>query len=690
MKRITHLWLLIICLIGLCSEIALGQCGTYTTSGTFIVPPGVTSIVVECWGGGGGGGNSIANNSSGGGGGGGYASKTISVTAGQTFTYTVGNGGAANTDGEDSWFGTSTTVLAKGGKKGAQGTTAASGGNGGCSAGDCIGDVTRNGGKGGIGRGSGTGGGGGGGGAGSSGDGANGNLTASAGGAGGSGNLNGKGADGRTGSNGTNTNTANGYGGGGGGTRGAGNGSAGAGGAVKITCIYTVDNFTIETVVTNPSPLCLDQSGQVIIEVKNNSGANVGSGTSDYKIDYSWDNSTWTNNVNEVNSILNGGTQNYSFNVIVNTIGPRTIYIRIRKNSDGSIITVKTVTIYAVNCNPSANPDCTNATPITTNSTYVGNTGSFPNVGGGHWLNGVVSGSTVENIAYYQFVASNSMLHFTVCQPTCGALSGIQIYLFKTCGNQSSNVLSVRQICSSCGSLSYSQGPYTVSYTNNGGGCYSFTIGGLTVGDTYYWGVDGFEGASCDYSISFTSGVVLSVELTSFDGFPVQNGNQLKWQTDAEINNDYFELEATTDGINYRKVGRIKGAGTSNEQQNYELLDPTFDQITYYRLKQTNFDGTHTYLPIIMVNRGSNKDVMISPNPVANIMSVDLYIHQEGNYSFSFINTLGASVEKNFLLSKGENHVEIDLSEQLATGFYILRISDENEIIIHTSRFIKE
>ena len=71
---------------------------TFTVSGTFTVPCGVTSITVQCWGGGGGGagdGTDNASSSGFGGGGGGYVTNILSVTAGSTITYTVGTGGVA-------------------------------------------------------------------------------------------------------------------------------------------------------------------------------------------------------------------------------------------------------------------------------------------------------------------------------------------------------------------------------------------------------------------------------------------------------------------------------------------------------------------------------------------------------------------------------------------------------------------
>lgn len=111
---------------------------TFTSSGTFTVPAGVTSITLECWGGGGAGGGSesiYSGNSAGGGGGGGGYSKITNyhVIPGNTYSITVGVGGTGSTgndggDGGDSYFG-SNICLATGGKGGEANDGA--GGNGG-------------------------------------------------------------------------------------------------------------------------------------------------------------------------------------------------------------------------------------------------------------------------------------------------------------------------------------------------------------------------------------------------------------------------------------------------------------------------------------------------------------------------------------------------------------------------------
>ena len=97
---------------------------TYTTSGTWVAPAGVTSVTVECWGAGGaGGGNTTNADGAGGGGGGAYSIAVIAVTEGNTYTVTVGVGGTGvqggtGGTGGDSWFINTSTILAKGGTGG--------------------------------------------------------------------------------------------------------------------------------------------------------------------------------------------------------------------------------------------------------------------------------------------------------------------------------------------------------------------------------------------------------------------------------------------------------------------------------------------------------------------------------------------------------------------------------------------
>lgn len=93
----------------------------------------------------------------------------------------------------------------------------------------------------------------------------------------------------------------------------------------------------------------------------------------------------------------------------------------------------------------------------------------------------------------------------------------------------------------------------------------------------------------------FTGGeiVALPVELLSFQGQREGQQVRLDWTTSVEINNDYFEVEHSTDNIYFEPVGQVQGQGNSQSAHAYTLRHSRpVSGINYYRLKQVDFDGS--------------------------------------------------------------------------------------------------
>jgi hypothetical protein len=122
-----------------------------------------------------------------------------------------------------------------------------------------------------------------------------------------------------------------------------------------------------------------------------------------------------------------------------------------------------------------------------------------------------------------------------------------------------------------------------------------------------------------DYS-PFTLGsiignVPLPITLVEFNASPHQNNIMTNWTTSAEINNDYFTVERSQNGVEFIPIGRVEGAGNSDYEINYFLIDKEFESgINYYRLKQTDYDGKETYSQIVSVD--IEKDVKTLVNTV--------------------------------------------------------------------------
>lgn len=116
----------------------------------------------------------------------------------------------------------------------------------------------------------------------------------------------------------------------------------------------------------------------------------------------------------------------------------------------------------------------------------------------------------------------------------------------------------------------------------------------------------------------------LPITLVSFEAFAQQEENSqepyvaLRWTTAREIDNDFFTIERSTDGESFIEIQRIPGAGNSDAVISYGTSDNTpLHGISYYRLKQTDFDGTFTYSKVVSVrvNLSLASRLSVYPNP---------------------------------------------------------------------------
>jgi len=133
----------------------------------------------------------------------------------------------------------------------------------------------------------------------------------------------------------------------------------------------------------------------------------------------------------------------------------------------------------------------------------------------------------------------------------------------------------------------------------------------------------------------------LPIELVEFNAIPFGDVVNLSWSTLSELNNDYFTVERSISGNEFETLADIKAAGTTNLKMFYGFVDRhPLPGLSYYRLKQTDFDGAFTYSGIVRVNSDFPDQLKAYPNPVAQSGLVIL------NYkdSFALFNSLGQMV----------------------------------------------
>ena len=110
--------------------------------------------------------------------------------------------------------------------------------------------------------------------------------------------------------------------------------------------------------------------------------------------------------------------------------------------------------------------------------------------------------------------------------------------------------------------------------------------------------------------------VVLPVELTRFSGVRQERIVELNWITATELNNDFFVVERSKDGVSWMAFDVVKGIGTTSSHSSYQSTDEApFDEINYYRLRQTDFNGDVKFSNIISVSNTGDLKVNLFPNP---------------------------------------------------------------------------
>lgn len=101
--------------------------------------------------------------------------------------------------------------------------------------------------------------------------------------------------------------------------------------------------------------------------------------------------------------------------------------------------------------------------------------------------------------------------------------------------------------------------------------------------------------------------ILLPVELQYFQAKPEEESVMLEWSTLTEINNDFFTIEKSVNGVDFTPIAQIQGAGTSQQERSYSYIDEKAiamaagEKALFYRLKQTDFNGSFSYSNIVSI-----------------------------------------------------------------------------------------
>lgn len=145
-----------------------------------------------------------------------------------------------------------------------------------------------------------------------------------------------------------------------------------------------------------------------------------------------------------------------------------------------------------------------------------------------------------------------------------------------------------------------------------------------------------------------------------------QNTNRLQWNTYDEDNGDYFVIERSKDGSDFRKTDQVNAKGRPSS---YEYFDNNpFSGNNYYRLKIVNNDGRTSYSNIVMVRAESASVISIFPNPVRGKLTVQIAGTVNNSEKLSLFNAYGQKVMEQPVTG---NQIQMDM-QRLTSGVYYL------------------
>ena len=177
----------------------------------------------------------------------------------------------------------------------------------------------------------------------------------------------------------------------------------------------------------------------------------------------------------------------------------------------------------------------------------------------------------------------------------------------------------------------------------------------------------------------------LPIELLSFNAAPCNDEVCLTWSTASEKNNDYFTIEKTKDAVNYDFVAKVAGAGNSTTRRNYSTEDNApYEGVSYYRLKQTDYNGNFTYSNLSQVDFKSafnSFSFNVYPNPSTGD-NVSLAVNSDKGKEVLVVvyDVSGRETYSKVMVTeqKGKNIFALDPSGKLEAGIYMITATSDD------------
>jgi hypothetical protein len=338
---------------------------------------------------------------------------------------------------------------------------------------------------------------------------------------------------------------------------------------------------------------------------------------------------------------------------------------------------------------PAGNSDCSNATAICTNTAF-NDVSNGPGLDASEGCDACLTGEVYSNWYTYTIQTSGTLglsitpnaaadYDFTLYRGSCGGL-------VERCSF--SDVV---------GNTGLGNGAVDTSEPVTGDSWVANM--NVVAGEVYYLLVNSWTAGGPGFNLNWdlTNGAsldctVLPIELSAFEVeySPETKGADIYWKTETETNSDYFTIEKSRDGINFEKIFGVQGAGNSIDPIEYFAFDPNVEPgYTYYRLKQTDFNGDFEYSEVVSVNAlEDDLDKMkLTPNPASSTTEIFFNNYKKEGAMISIMNAQGIVIhEEEIMCNQGGNYLTLDLSDY-KRGIYFVSVITSNKT--YTGKLMK-
>ncbi len=178
----------------------------------------------------------------------------------------------------------------------------------------------------------------------------------------------------------------------------------------------------------------------------------------------------------------------------------------------------------------------------------------------------------------------------------------------------------------------------------------------------------------------------LPIELTYFNAKAGDGKVYLDWQTATEINNDYFTVERSKEGSLYEQIQNIKSAGNSSVTAYYNTTDNSpYPGTSYYRLRQTDYDGKSSLSDAIKIMFNRNGETSIWPNPATGDEDIVLtyFASREEKVVVNITDAMGITIYTCILTSTADENTHLFKATAFKSGLYFMNLKSKagNEVI---------